>query len=194
MIVWIDGTHGVGKTTVAKALIERLKNRRVGHIDSDGLDSSVYEAMMLHGGGCLPQNNFTFLCTLRNEIEKKISEGCDFLVVEMALTQKECIEYLLEPLRARHQIIHIILTASMETVKERIRNDPDRDQKFAQDYLGGNIAFLTQNYPEAIYIDTERKSIPAVCDAILAECITQEQLRLRTNLNPQGSRTIPLET
>lgn len=168
MIIWIDGPYGVGKTAITEALKGRFGNQKVGHLDSDGLDCSVYEAMLWHGGGCLLQNNLTFLRAFKEEIERKIAEGYAPLIVEMALTQKECIEHLLDPLKARYPIMHIILTASMETISNRISSDPNRNQRFALQHLEKNIAFLDQNYPDAIRIDTEHTPILAICDDIVA--------------------------
>lgn len=85
----------------------------------------------------------------------------------MALTQKECIELLLDPIKAKYQIVHIILTASMETISNRISSDPNRDQKFALQHLEENVTFGDQNYPDTVRIDTEHTPILAICDDIV---------------------------
>ena len=35
MIVWLDGTFGVGKSTVASKIVEKLSDRQVKYLDSD---------------------------------------------------------------------------------------------------------------------------------------------------------------
>ena len=85
MIVWIDGTHGVGKSSVTKELKKRLDNRQFGHLDSD-----TYLYMLRNGGGTMLQNNIFFLTKFKKTIEQMIIAGCNLLIVEMAWTQNEC--------------------------------------------------------------------------------------------------------
>lgn len=177
MIIWIDGTHGVGKSTVAETLRKRLGNQRVEYLDSDDLGklgADVCRRVFLAGGSCLLQERPAFMDAFREKIDEIIINGYDFLIVAMALPHETYIEHLLDPLIERHRILHIILTASVETISERIKSDSGRDQKLALGRLQENIAFLEQNYPEAMRIDTERKSISEICDIILSKCTVQE--------------------
>lgn len=165
MIIWIDGTHGVGKSSVTSELKLRLNDRRLEHLDSD-----VYTYMLAYGGGCTLQNNIRFLKMFRELIDKMIADGCNLLIVEMSLTQNECKEYLFDILKQKHQIIHIILTASEETITTRIKSDSGRDKRLALGQLAKNTAFLAQNYSDAIFINTENIPISAICDDILVAC------------------------
>lgn len=165
MIIWIDGTHGVGKSTVTNGLKLRLSDLRPKHLDSD-----TYTYMLAYGGGVTLQNNIRFLKAFRELIDKIVTDGCNLLIVEMALTQKECKEYLFDILKQKHQIIHIILTASEKTITARINSDSKRDKRLALGHLTKNIAFLNQNYPDAVFINTEGIPITDVCDDILTAC------------------------
>lgn len=164
MIVWIDGAYGVGKSSVTNELKSRLKNRQLEHLDSD-----TYQYMLAYGGGCTLQNNIHFLKVFKEIIENKIMDCCNLLIVEMALTQNECKKYLFDSLKLKHQIIHVILMASEETIATRIKSDSRRDKGFALEHLAENNAFLKQNYPDAVFINTQDKSIMDICDDILAE-------------------------
>ncbi|RKI71802.1 hypothetical protein D7V91_00295 [bacterium 1xD42-67] len=169
MIIWLDGTHGVGKTSVAEAIKERCPQ-------SESLDSDVYwndflEKNCLIGGGCFPQNNKPFIERFKHLIEEKMQSGCAFLIVQMALTEKECKERLFDCLKEAYEnTFHIILTAEIETLISRIKSDSDRDQQFALSRLKWNTKFLGQHYSDAARIVTDNKSISDIVDEIFANC------------------------
>ncbi len=60
MIIWINGTYGVGKTSTALKICEKLKNKKVELISSDYYQEIIKEIAEL-GGRVLPQNNKLFL-------------------------------------------------------------------------------------------------------------------------------------
>ena len=99
MIIWIDGTYGVGKTAVAKRLKERFSDNKAELLESDyyseeSLKRLVEEAKannsFPHIGGTLPQNNMRFIKEFRELIEEKSKNSEKYLIVDMALTMQEC--------------------------------------------------------------------------------------------------------
>ena len=90
MIIWIDGTYGVGKTSVTLVLEKILKKRNIEVLLSDS-----FFLKWLHkkfcGGGTLPQNNVQFIEYFRDIIEGKIEKE---IIIDMSLTQHECKEML----------------------------------------------------------------------------------------------------
>lgn len=58
-------------------------------------------------------------------------------------------------------IVHIILTADKETIKERIKKD------IALEWMVDNIEFLDSNYPDAIRINTNKCDIDYIVDEII---------------------------
>lgn len=156
MIVWLDGTYGVGKSSVADKLQELLNKPDVVVLDSDTFYLSGLKSLQYFGGGMLPQNNARFLSDFKNAIEKEITNNISIIIVVMALTMDECRDALLFPLQNQYSdLLHIVLTASRETIVSRIEGDSGRDYSFAKTPLGRNMAYLQLNYPQAEWIDTE---------------------------------------
>jgi len=166
MIVWIDGTFGVGKTSVAEALKEKFPLQDVIHLDAD----RSYQAgnRKYFGGGFFAQNNERFLSDFKSQIEESEKEN-KIVIVTMALTMDECRDYLFRQLQSTtSKLIHVILFASKQTVLFRIENDvPTRDKDYAKRNMKKNTEYLSKNFSEAIRLDTDGKSINEVADAIL---------------------------
>ena len=168
MIIWIDGTYGVGKTTVASKIKEMLSKNNVYLLESDSSyqemkDSNAYLAL----GGAFPQNNLNFINKFKNEIDELLTDSKRIIIVDMSLTQKECKEGLFDHLTADN-ILHFILTASKEFIKLRILNDNKREEKvFALEHLDENLLFLENNFKDAIWIDVENKNSEDIAKIII---------------------------
>ncbi len=177
MIIWIDGTYGVGKTAVAMKVKESFSDDDTELLESDYYNSEflkriVEEAKVNnsfpHIEGTLPQNNTRFLQEFRELIEEKLKNADKNLIVDMAVTMKECKEKLFDRLKSDDKnIVHIILTADEDTIKSRIENDGNRMKETAKEWLVQNISFLDKNFPDAMRIKTDNRSV----DEIAAEII-----------------------
>lgn len=169
MVIWIDGTYGVGKSTIALKIKENLKNLSKEFIilESDEFYlNMIKENQFLAFGGSLPQNNNNFISRFRKEIMEKKDKN---LIVVMALTQNECKEDLFDCLiNSGINIIHFILTAEKETIKSRINADESRDKNFSLEFLEFNQNFLIDNFKDAKYINTENKDVNEVAKEILS--------------------------
>lgn len=168
IIIWLDGTYGVGKSTVAEAIKENCPQIEI-------LDSDDYwlKKIPFTGGGFFPQINKGFSIRFKNVIEDRIVSGCKQLLVNMALTDDVCKKWLFDPLQESYKnMFHIILMASDDVLKSRIMNDTDsnRDVHLAMRELESNIDFLANNYSDAVRICTDNKSVSDTADEILAVC------------------------
>lgn len=169
MIVWIDGTLGVGKSSVAEELLQSSALLNTVLMDSDeyylpGLSSGRY-----FGGGITPQNNIRFLPDFKGLIEAEASKPNAIVVVTMALTMDECRDNLFLPLSSLFpDSIHIILTADKDTIYSRIRTDGQRDQSFATQPLNRNFEYLRTNYPQANWIITDGLTASETADLVIA--------------------------
>lgn len=174
MILWIDGAYGVGKTTVAEKIGERLNNVEI--LESDFYyQEMLKENFFLGFGGTIPQTNKNFIKRFRDLIIEKSKVSKNNLIVVMSLTQKECMEELYEYLTDTGQdIFHIILIACEQTIISRIENDFSRDKSFSLSYLHENIQFLESHFPDAIRVDTDNKNSDAVADYIFRLLIAKE--------------------
>ncbi len=151
MLIWLDGTYGVGKSSVANELMKIMTEVKIMNADT------YYSEMMKAGlinifGGTTPQNKKDFLLLFRNEIEQALLVN-PIVVVDMALTQNECKEILFEHfLFTPH--LHFILTAETTMLLQRINSCSGRDTFFAQEWKDINELFLAENYRDAFVIDT----------------------------------------
>ncbi len=168
MIIWINGTYGVGKTTTIDKLKEKLESHNCSIISSDEFHKKnphIFDS----GGGCYPQNNKKFNKYFKEHIIEIIKHNTKkYIIIDMALTDKICKEQLFDYfVNKEKNLIHIILTASKETIKSRIRNDKNRDYTDIISYLDYNLHFLEQNYDNAIRINTESENINDIVDEII---------------------------
>lgn len=165
MIIWIDGTHGIGKTRVTDEIKSKLKNDAIEYIDSD----KFKYILLCIGGRTSLQTNVRFLDMFFKHIDSIVQHGCNCLLVEMATPTKESKEHLLDPLKEKYLVKHFLLTASKETVFDRIKNDPNRDQEFACSHYDSNIRFYEENYPDAITIGTDHRQPSEIANEIIIQ-------------------------
>lgn len=167
MIIWIDGTYGVGKTTISQKLKSQLTEKNFEILNADYYFQNMLKSNPLIGGGTTPQNNIPFINFFRDLIEHKIAENQLNLIVDMSLTQKECKEMLFDILIKKYtNIKHFILIANSKTIQLRIQNSIRQDKKLALYYLESNNKFLTENFKDSIRIDTE-KNIDEIVNEII---------------------------
>ena len=169
MIVWIDGTYGIGKSTIASEVIARDELTDVVLKDSDQSWSDMvnydpWKAL----GKCIQQQNENFIHWFRREIEDA-SYRHETVIVTMALTAEECKTGLYEYLLNRgNSILHIILTADKKEILERIEKDEKRgDKTLARNHLSDNMAFLEKNFEDAVWVNTDGKSVEGIVDEVI---------------------------
>lgn len=177
MVIWIDGTYGVGKTEVAMRLKQRFLDSTVELLESDKYYNELMEKLLDEAaankvfpciGGTMPQNNMKFIKEFRELIIEKSRDENKMLIIDMALTMKECKENLIEYLEKQNtNLIHVILMADNETIRLRIKNDENRMKDFALDYLIENVLFLNDNFSNAIRVKTDNRSLDEIVDKIM---------------------------
>ena len=151
MLIWIDGTYGVGKSTTVNILSELLPKSSVLNSDEYFSEMMINKKISI-GGGLMPQNKKSFLLLFQKIIQEKINTQ-DFIIIDMALTQNECKEILFEHfLFTPH--LHFILTAKTTMLLQRINSCSGRNTFFAQEWKDINELFLAENYRDAFVIDT----------------------------------------
>lgn len=172
MIVWIDGANGVGKSHVAAELAERLADRNAEYVESDLYWKDLIQNDFLKAlAGFNPYCNKYFLGILRKTLEEKIHDFGKIPIVSISLVDKLCEKELLGYFeREKISMLHIILEAKKETIMFRIENDPIRDES-AQNQQKSNVSwqiqYLETEYPEAVRINTENKSLNEIVGEIM---------------------------
>ena len=172
MIIWLDGTFGIGKTTIGYNLKDKLGDS-AEVLDSDYYYNKYIENWMCNPGfkiGTFPQNDNNFIKEFKNLIEEKDIKNDKKLIVTMALIQRNCKEILFDCLKKEQKdMIHIILTAEENNIKERIEKDKNkiRDERNSVECLKSNIDFLEKNYPNDIWIKTDNRDIDSIVNEII---------------------------
>jgi broad-specificity NMP kinase len=168
-IIWLDGTFGVGKTTVSRALNKKIPEFKI--LDSDEYFQMFSKKNPLAAafGGALPQNKESFIQYFRKIIDEEIANGTTNLIVVMAVTFEESREGLLNYFKDKGvEIAHIILQANKDVLQDRIMSDKQRDQDFALQRMEWNLKFLEQHYSKAMRIDTDNMGPEDIADAIIS--------------------------
>jgi len=92
-------------------------------------------------------------------------------IVPVSLVDRMCKKELLDYFEDKKvSTLHIILEAKKETIISRIKNDPIRNED-AQNQQIYNVPwqmqYLKTNYPDAVRIDTEDKTLDNIASEIM---------------------------
>ena len=159
MIVFINGTYGVGKTTTGRCLINSFI----------GGDSVLYDAdysvvkeinierfnhfFKLYGWECTASP--AYLEVARKNIESLLVNH-ETVIVPMTLAHENGKKYIIDHFLAMDVAMeHFILEADKLTTIMRIAGHEERDQELALKWLDANTEFLKANYSDAVRINTE---------------------------------------
>ncbi len=167
MIVWIDGTFGTGKTAVAAELMKR--NPGLDVIEFDEFTNSVKPTnpMELFFGKCYPESKRCYVDAFTVEIGEKIEQNDKrVLIIPIALITDYCREHLVENFSNKTETLHVILCSSKEKLLERIKNQEGRSEDIVITYFDEATSYLTENYLDAIRIDTDNMTIEDVASCI----------------------------
>ena len=172
MIIWLNGTYGVGKTSVAREIQKQLSREDTMIFDPDELFQSMDEKsfldMIKNDGGMKPQNNKRFLNRVIEELKKYLSSDI-ICIVPMALTLIEGKEIVWDYV-SQHcsRCFHFVLEADESVICERIKADLKRtDKSFALQEIGTNVSLINKYFQEAIRIDTNNKKVEDVAQEII---------------------------
>ena len=171
LIIWINGTHGVGKTITAMILNEKL-DRKAFILDSDAsfpffVEERAKKEGLQNIGGMLPQTNIAFLEKFKKDIIE-YSKRKEIIIVPMSACTSESKLILIDFFR-NEKFIHIILEAKNDVIIKRIMNDPNRDKELAIKEMINNKEFIKDNYLEEEIIDTSELSEVEVANKIIED-------------------------
>lgn len=176
MIVWLDGTFGVGKSTVASKIVEKLSDRQVKYLDSDFYWSEFLKKLFAKTTkfyfpkieGLDPQNNKQFINRFKYLIKEEAKDTDKLIIIAMALTQKECKEGLLDCLiQQGMHVLHIILLADIKTIQLHVAHDSDARKRKALEDFASNISFFQNNFEKALRFQVDNKTADEIADNII---------------------------
>lgn len=167
MIVFINGPFGVGKTTLANVLVERLPNTMI--FDPEEIGSMLLRMLGPHAN----VNDFQDLALWRSltvEIGGGLrSEYRKDLVVPMSIFRHDYLDQIVNGLRAVEPKLTIVqLVASHETLVQRIDTSDDID---ARHWRLLRLGAFSSDPPDRALgepIDTDARTPSDIADNILA--------------------------
>ena len=156
MIIWLNGPSGVGKSSVAQAVIDLLPDHEIIYLDADRYFPNY---ALVHGGGVYPHSNIGFCQYFRNMIESYITPYQVILVdmkVAHDVSKAELIDYFTE---SGTPFLHVILTANTDALQHRIKQDDDniRSSSVKKEQLNQiphTMQYFEEHFKEAKQIDT----------------------------------------
>ena len=156
MIIWLNGPSGVGKSSVAQAVIDLLPDHEIIYLDADRYFPNY---ALVHGGGVYPHSNIGFCQYFRNMIESYITSYQVILVdmkVAHDVSKAELIDHFTE---SGTPFLHVILTANTDALQHRIEQDDDniRSSSVKKEQLNQiphTMQYFEEHFKEAKQIDT----------------------------------------
>lgn len=163
MIVWINGSFGVGKTSTAELLKNELNN------------SVIYDPEEI--GGFLSNmfnyekddfQDYELWRILNSDILKYMCSIYEIVIVPMTITNKDYYDEIVnELITSGIKINHFILNASRDNIIKRLDSRKDSTE-WAYNQVDRCIKAFEENKFDAEIIDTDNMSIEEVVKNIIA--------------------------
>lgn len=168
MIIWINGTFGCGKTSVANELDRRLENsfvydpEEVGffireNIPSDLKNSDFQDYYMWR------QFNYSMLSYISSNFR-------GIIIVPMTITNERYFDEIVGKLKSDGiKVNHFTLLASKDTLLDRLNRRGDGENAWIHNRIDKCMECLDSEYFKE-HITTDKKTIEEVADIIVASC------------------------
>lgn len=168
MIILINGTYGVGKSTVADN-VNKIYKGISKVLEPDKLWHEVLKKdRNIAFGGTYPQNNKKFLKILESRLKEEIKKYEGLIIIPMTITEDFSYNLLVKP--NKDIIKQFILLADEEIIKQRIYKDNERDYSLAINSIDRNNNFLN-NISNATFIDTSNMNANEIAEYIVKDII-----------------------
>lgn len=161
MIIWINGSFGVGKTTIAENLKCKIENAIV--YDPEKIGEFLFNIM--------PEKKDDFqdyeLWRILNlEILKNLSKSYDTIIVPMTITNGSYYDEIIGNLRNNNIVVQeFILTATKSKIVERL-NGRKNSTKWAYEQVDKCIEAFDKNF-NGYRIDTNNSTVEDISFKIL---------------------------
>ena len=134
-LILLDGTYGVGKSTVAHCICKI--NDSYVCVDPDEYYNNYGKRYFKYGG---PASNNSALRTDIQKIVKEIILNRN-VIIPVTLFNQELMDTWMELFSDIAEVKHFVLYADKKTIEDRINHDEGRDKGFALDSLDNNVRY-----------------------------------------------------
>ncbi len=162
MIIWINGSFGVGKTTIAENLKDRITNSKI--YDPEKVGMFLYKT--------LPEKkddfqDYELWRTINYEMLKELDKHNEVIIVPMTITNLQYYKDIVGRLqRGGIKVLHFILTADKEKIISRL-NARGNSTEWAYRQVDRCVTAFQNNSFECQRIDTNNKSIVEICNYLI---------------------------
>ena len=167
MILWLNGTYGVGKTTIAYKIVEKY-NKTSKVFDPDLLWKQTIKKnpMMIFGDGAYPRDNKRFLKILIDSINQIIKEYNGLIIVPMTIVNEEALKNIQCAIDVR--IKHIVLLANEDVIRQRVEiQEKTSSEKRDLSMLKNDLVYLNNNFINDDKIDTTYRKVEDIAEDII---------------------------
>lgn len=165
MIIWISGAYGVGKSTLAEELENRMENAMI--FDAEAVGNAVRDNYPNKPYGLIFED-YPLWCDFCYRLIKDICHTCGKdILIPMTLVRQSSYVDILERLRADGIVVKfIILEAAYRTVHDRILARGEEEDCWCIKNIEMARA-CTKAVAGGIHITTDNRSVSEIADAVL---------------------------
>ena len=162
MIIWLNGSFGVGKTTIAENLKEKMTNSII--YDPEKVGMFLYKT--------LPEKkddfqDYELWRTINYEMLKELDKQNEVIIVPMTITNLQYYNEIVGKLQKDGiKILHFILTANKESIISRL-NNRDNSTEWAYNQVDRCVTAFQGDSFNGQKIDTNNKSIDETCSCLM---------------------------
>jgi len=188
MIIWINGTFGAGKTTVAYELHKRLPNSTVYDPERFGYVLMANIPKELLKGDF---QEYPLWRQVNYQLLKQISEEYQgIIIVPMTLTNEQYFDEIIGKLRDDGiEVKHFTLSATKETVQKRLAKRLEGKNSWAYHQMCGRITQLSKDTFKK-HIQTDGLSIDDVVEQISLKANLRSSVDRRTKIRKMMDRLL----
>jgi len=162
MIIWINGSFGVGKTTIADNLKERIKKSII--YDPEKVGMFLYKT--------LPEKkddfqDYELWRKINYEMLKELDKQNEVVIVPMTITNLQYYNEIVGKLQKDGiKVLHFILTANKESIISRL-NARGNSTEWAYRQVDRCVTTFQDDCFNGQKIDTNNKSVDEICNYLM---------------------------
>lgn len=161
MIIWINGCFGVGKTTIANRLKEKIDNSII--YDPENVGTFLFNTLPVKEDDF---QDYKLWRKINYELLKNLNTKFKAIIVPMTITNIQYYDEIIGRLeRDGVNIKHVILTANKENIISRL-NIRGNSTEWAYRQVDRCVTAFQEDYIKGSRIDTNNKNTDEVCNWI----------------------------